>query len=470
VDRDIHRRRSKENPSRFRESSRTHALLEWTTDGFLALDHELRVTHFNTASEQSSGTSRTDALGKGYFEVCPQLQGSLVQRELTAALTTHTSKEFEYFHQHIRKWLLVRAYPTRTNGLWIFFHDITAQKQVLYETETAHQRTFEILESISDAFFAVDEEWRFTYINAPAEQVWRRKREQLLGKIIWDGFPNLVGTDFFLNLRRASGQRQRMRFIATLPTGRAIEVDTHPCAGGMCVYFRQLESSVVRRIRQSSRENAEQIVAAREEESQRIARELHDGAGQLVAALSVGIRALEDVRTMKEIKSRVRRLRTIATRTLDELTQLTHRLHGSVWREIGLLGALQRLASEISESHKLSVHLELEPLSELPLSLAAQESVYRIVQEALSNAVKHSKATRAEVAFRYRAPILDVKITDNGRGFNPQRLDATPGTHLGLRTMRERSEMLGGSLSIASLPRGGTRIIARVPVSKEKAA
>jgi PAS domain S-box-containing protein len=470
VNADLREKRSKKDPTRSRGFSRTHALLEWTTDGFLALDHKLCVTYFNAASEKSSGLSRTEALGKTYLEVCPELRGSVVQKEFTAALKKHARKEFEYFHAPIRQWFLIRVFPTRTNGLWVFFHDITKQKEALHEIQTAHQRTFEILESVSDGFFAVDEDWRFTYVNARAELAWGRKREHLLGKVIWDEFPSAVGTDFFSNLRRASAHRQRMRFSATSPVGRAIEVDAHPCAAGMCIYFRQLEWSVLRRMRQSSRELAEQVVAARDEERQRLAREIHDGAGQLVAALSIGIRALEDVRTLKAAKTRVRQLRHIATRAFDELTQFTHTLHGSILRELGLLGGLQRLASDMSRSHRLRVHLELDSLSELPLSITMQESVFRIVQEALSNAVKHSRARRAVVTFRYRAPILQVKITDDGRGFIPKSLDRTPGTHLGLRTMRERAEMLGGSLSIESSPEHGTSVIARMPVSKTKAA
>jgi signal transduction histidine kinase len=456
---------------------RTQALLEWTTDGFFALDHESRITFLKAGSEDSTRNPRTEALGKNYLQVCPELRGSLVQEKLAAAANSRTSTEFEYCHPPTGNWFLVRVYPSRS-GLEIFFHNITERKQAEYEMQTAHQRAFEILESVGDGFlaldgfFAIDEAWRFVYVNARAEQVWGRKREHLLGKPIWDEFPNAVGTDFFRKLRRAREQRRQAHFVAKALVGQHhLEVDAYPCAGGMCVYFHESAWNILGRSRDRSRELKEQVIVVREEERRRIAREIHDGAGQLVAALSVGIRALEDVNTAHGIKTRVRRLRRIAKRTLEELTHLTHGLHGSVLRNLGLPPALERLAADILKSHKLPVKLDnTRALLGLCLSLPAQESVYRIIQEALSNVVKHGHASRAVVSFRYRVPILQIRISDNGTGFNLHRMPPAAGPHLGLCTMRERTEMLGGNLEVNSAPGRGTRVIARIPLARAEAA
>ncbi len=442
-----------------------HDLLEWMAEGFIALDSKFRITYFNAASEQSLGTARAEAVGKSYLQVFPELKGSLVQKELTAALKADSSTHFEYFHPPIHKRFLVRAYPRRSAGLCIFFHEITERKQAEYERQTAPQQTFEILESISDGFFAVDGDWRIIYVNGRAEQAWKRRREDLLGRVIWDEFPRAVGSEFFLELRRAAEQQRRTHFMAECPLGRDIEIDACPCAGGLCIYFRRPARGVVSRARRRERVISEQTAVAREEERQRIAREIHDGAGQLLTALSIGIKALEDVRTLDEVKSRLERLQTIAGRTLKELDDLTDGLHPPALRELGLMPALHRLTAEMSESHKLRVKLEPDNLKSLRLPVAAQVGLYRIVQEALSNVVKHSQATRAVVAFSCPAAMLRVEISDNGHGFSLRRLHRAAGMHMGLRSMRERAEILGGRLLVESARGQGTRVIANIPVS-----
>jgi signal transduction histidine kinase len=125
----------------------------------------------------------------------------------------------------------------------------------------------------------------------------------------------------------------------------------------------------------------------------------------------------------------------------------------------GLVAALRKLVNALGSRHQLEVQLEAETEPQIPFEL--KESIYRIVQEALNNIAKHAKASRVEVLLDERADELRVSISDNGKGFDPSQDFAG---HLGLHTMRERAEKLGGTFSVESAPNRGSRIWVTIPV------
>jgi signal transduction histidine kinase len=126
--------------------------------------------------------------------------------------------------------------------------------------------------------------------------------------------------------------------------------------------------------------------------------------------------------------------------------------------EEGLVAAITKQTAAIEARHELKVRLSLGAEPEVPL--ATKEALYRIVQEALHNTVKHGAARTAEVSLAHERGQVAVTVRDNGRGFRTDQ--AFPG-HLGLRSMRERAETLGGTFSVTSTPRRGTTIRVEVP-------
>lgn len=430
---------------------------ELITDGFVALDRSARITYFNAVSESTSGTSRADALGNVLWEVCPQLKGTAVEKAIARAATSRHSAELEHFHGATKRWFFVRAHPTNNDGVWVFFHDITERKQLEIELQTIHQRTFEILESTKDSFFALDEDWRFTYVNGRAEQALGRRREDLLGKVIWDEFPEMVGTPMFGKLRASAKEQRRLHFEADFAKAGLIEADVHPCASGVCVYFRPASVFTTRNIA------PDEIVWAEERERRRIARDLHDGASQLLTALTVGLANLAEVKDLREAQVGARRLRMIASRALREISRFTHGPEDFDLQEGGLLKAVHAMVADWKAAYQITVTVALERINSLDLPISTQISLYRIMQEALSNVARHSGATRVRIQSRLQAGKLQLVIRDNGRGFSATvRNDR--GAHLGLRSMRERAEMLGGELEVNSIRGRGTSLAVTIPL------
>ena len=209
----------------------------------------------------------------------------------------------------------------------------------------------------------------------------------------------------------------------------------------------------------------ERTLSAQEEERRRIARELHDEAGQLLTALLVGLRTLEDARNLADVKAQGQRLREIAAQAIDEVGRLARGLHPTVLDDLGLGVALSRYAAEYAKTHNIAVDLALDEIDSASLPSAVQMALYRILQEALTNVARHSGARGVTIRFARSAAALEVAVTDDGCGFDAEAV-AVSSRRLGIQSMRERAAMLGGTVSFVSQPRG-TRILVQVPLRSQ---
>jgi signal transduction histidine kinase len=210
----------------------------------------------------------------------------------------------------------------------------------------------------------------------------------------------------------------------------------------------------------------EQVIAAQEEEQRRIARELHDETGQLLTSLLVGLRSVQDARTLQAAQAGAAELRRIATRTLDEVRRLAWGLRPSALDELGLVPALEHYATEYGQSQGITVDVQARGLDHTRLPAPVEITLYRIVQEALTNTAKHAKAESVSVVIQRHPSWVQVIVADDGCGFDVDAALRAPGswTHLGLHGMRERAALLEGSVTIESAPGEGTTIYARIPL------
>jgi PAS domain S-box-containing protein len=209
----------------------------------------------------------------------------------------------------------------------------------------------------------------------------------------------------------------------------------------------------------------EHTLAAQEEERRRLARELHDEAGQLLTAILVGLRSLEDARNLADVKAQGHQLREITAQAIDEVGRVARGLHPTVLDDHGLGVALSRYVTEYTKTHNIAVNLTLKELDSSKLPSAVQIALYRIIQEALTNVARHSRAKTVSIRFACLATALEVTIIDDGSGFDAKAVAVTS-HRLGIQSMRERAAMLGGTLSFAPR-RKGTKILVQVPLANQ---
>jgi two-component system, NarL family, sensor histidine kinase DevS len=201
-------------------------------------------------------------------------------------------------------------------------------------------------------------------------------------------------------------------------------------------------------------EGHQRAIAAQEAERARIARELHDETGQVLTALAVHLRAVEDEVPSPEARARLADLRRLVAAASAGVRELATELRPSGLREHGLAHAIAGQADRAREGHGLEVDLALGDLPrDLPEEI--EVAIFRVVQEALTNVVRHSGADRASVLATAHGRRLRLVVEDDGNGFDP----AAPTERLGLVGLRERVELLGGDLRIESAPGAGTAVI-----------
>jgi signal transduction histidine kinase len=206
-----------------------------------------------------------------------------------------------------------------------------------------------------------------------------------------------------------------------------------------------------------------QRIAAQEEDRRQLARELHDDVNQRLALLSIELDQLREDEQALPIRSRLQQLSAKTAALSVDVHTLARELRPSKLDHLGLVPAAQDFCREIGLAHEIQIEFEAK---DVPEQLTGDTAIclYRLLQEALQNVVKHSRALQVHVFLERKENRLVLKVFDNGAGFAPGELDDNQGFGLGLSGMRERVAPLGGMVVVRSAPGAGTKVYVTVPL------
>jgi PAS domain S-box-containing protein len=206
------------------------------------------------------------------------------------------------------------------------------------------------------------------------------------------------------------------------------------------------------------------LIESQEQERARIGRELHDDINQRLAMLGIELEQLTE--EPSEISRRVQELRTEVADISNDVQALSHELHSSKLEYLGVVAGIESWCKEFGGRQRMEIDFKNEVSSALPFEIGL--SLFRVVQEALHNAQKHSGVKRVEVQLTEQSNEVCLTIGDSGKGFDTEA--ARQSTGLGLTSMRERVGLVNGTISIESKPMGGTTIHVHVPLASEHEA
>lgn len=212
------------------------------------------------------------------------------------------------------------------------------------------------------------------------------------------------------------------------------------------------------------RQLAQQVVAAQEAERQRVSRELHDEAGQTLVALKFQLDIIRDELPAESgrLADQISKTAALIETTMHRVRLLAHNLRPPALDTVGLNRVLEDMCYEYAHQTQLSVHYTGEELPQLSSELSI--GLYRLLQEALTNVVKHAQARQVQVRLGSENGHIHLCVEDDGQGFDWVARRADPLTQgIGLLGMQERIQLLNGELQIESSPEGGTRLLVRVP-------
>jgi PAS domain S-box-containing protein len=210
---------------------------------------------------------------------------------------------------------------------------------------------------------------------------------------------------------------------------------------------------------------SQRLIEAQEEERARIARELHDDIGQRLPLLMINLMALCHRTSLDEIRDGINKAIQLASDIASEARALSHRLHSPNLDYVGLEAAASAFCRELAAQHKVKISLHSENIPpDLPRKVSL--CLFRIMQEALHNAIEHSGSQHFRVSLKGRGSDIELAVHDTGSGFKPEQ--AFKGRGLGLGSMKERLKLVEGKISIDSELGRGTTIHAWVPLSPRR--
>jgi signal transduction histidine kinase len=208
------------------------------------------------------------------------------------------------------------------------------------------------------------------------------------------------------------------------------------------------------------------VITAQEEERVRIARELHDEAGQALTSVLVGLKVMEKADDLQAAQALISDLKEIVTQTIDAVHDLATELRPSVLDDLGLIPALARYVRSCPVRFGFEASFEATGARAERLPREIETTLYRVAQEALTNVARHARASRAGVLLQQRSDAVVLIVDDNGIGFDPDHVtnSAEERERLGLYGIEERASLVGGHLTIESEPGGGTTLSVEIPL------
>lgn len=218
--------------------------------------------------------------------------------------------------------------------------------------------------------------------------------------------------------------------------------------------------------RAAQQEFSRRLLESQEQERQRLAADLHDSLGQsLLVIKNRAVMGLGQAADAEQVRGQLRHVSDMASEAIREVRSLAQALRPQQLEEVGLTRSLEAMIRRLAESSPVAFYADITGLDG---ALPREQEIhfYRVIQECLSNVVRHAQATRAEVTIRRDGPVLRARVRDDGRGLPAAARDGSEGG-LGLRSIRERLRALGGRVEFQTPPAGGTGVVIEVPARPE---
>lgn len=290
------------------------------------------------------------------------------------------------------------------------------------------------------------------------------------GTAIQDFITDKIGADAF--------SEEDQTLLLTLAGHAAVAIENAQLYGDaraardqMRAWNRDLEATVAERTREierMSRELTARVLQAQEEERGRIARELHDETAQSLVKLLIDLDLLKPyIAEDGPAGAGTTRLEQGLKRTLDEVRALSHDLRPPILEDFGLAAAVRAYAEDWLQTFNVPVQVEVRPGPGVRLPMELEIALFRIAQEALMNAGKYARAREVHVILSVTHDTVELVVQDDGEGFNLEQIrNPSRQGGLGIYSMRERTALLGGSLTVDSAPGKGTRVTLRAPIAE----
>ena len=451
------------------------------------LDRDFNFIRVNEAYARACQRDVSEFPGHNHFEFYPSEAKAIFEEVVKTKKPFQTFTHPFVFPDHPEwgitywDWTLVPILDDSGEVELLVFslNDVTQRKQ----TEEALTKTTQTLQALVHAspvgIDILDTDGNVKLWNPAAERMFGWKEAEILGHAL-----PIIPEDKQEEFRKAYGavlqghpftevetyrQRKDGSLIHVSISAGSIRDPNGNILGTMGILIditeRKRAETNLRNSRAQLRALAAHLQSVREEERKKIARELHDESGQLLASVHIGLSEMEREFPSTSSLKKLAEVKDLLTQIEEHLRNLSHELYPNILDDLGLLPALQSLAGKVSGRTGIRIKLEGSPNGRLRSSI--ETTLYRTVQEALNNVVKHANATTVNVKLLEADGLVHCSIQDDGVGFDVLKvLGQRTREGLGLVAIRERVENLDGTIKIHSAPNQGTQLHVAIPIER----
>jgi len=418
------------------------------SEGFMAMDRDFRINFINTVAEQILEQEPGFLVGKKMNDEFPAGAGKPFFNAYLQSVETGCYVQITEFSTALNKWIEGRLYPSQS-GVSIFFEDVTLRKKKEDESKSMEEKYVNLIQRIKEGFISMDKNFRYTYINKQAADMLKRDTVQMIGKTMWQEFPDLIGTETY-SAFQAAMQRQKYHGIIQYyePLDLWQEIHIYPSEQGLSVLIRditekkKLEINLINRREKENLRLTAATLEAQEKERNKIGQELHDNVNQILAATKLFLSIAKD-NPQKErdfIDSSMQNLQV----AIDENKKISHLLVTPDFNSISLTAMVRKLTDDMLTHSGITVLIHTDDFDEARLSGEQKLTIYRIAQEQSTNIVKYSRATEVCIDLSIRGGVFGMIIEDNGEGSDT--LSLTNG--IGLSNIKNRVQVFNGTSTI----------------------
>ena len=455
--------------ARFRDA----AIVESSEDAIASVTLDGVIASWNAGAQRIFGYTESEAVGKSVTILVPPerpdeenkiLETLKAGRRIDQFETVRVSKTGERIN------VSVSISPIRdSTGKMVGFSGISRD---ITERKRAEERLREYekaVEGAEDIIGVVDREYRLLLANRQYLRMRNMSREQVVGRFVRD----VLGKEVFETVIkpkldecfRGKVVRYERKFSYPTVGERDLLLSYFPieAANGTIDRVACILHDITdrKRAEEALAAMTRRLIEAQEQERSRIGRELHDDINQRLALLAIELEQLKD--NPVDVSNSLQQLLEKTNALSHDVQALSHELHSSRLEYLGVVSGMKSLCREFSERQKMEVDFRSDVSSPLPFEIGL--CLFRVLQEALNNAVKHSGVKRVEVQVVEQSNEVHLLVRDSGNGFDIEA--ARQGSGLGLTSMQERVRLVNGTIAFESKPMAGTTIHVRVPFKSE---
>lgn len=454
-------------------------------EGIAVYNSSLRIIRWNKSMEEITGIAESEVINKLTIDIFPDsLQDDMVLK-LSDALAGNTVMFQDIFLKTpARKdggWYNITFSPhINTNaeliGVIATYRDITQSKIAEVALSYSEDKYRQLVENVSEAITNIAIDGTVLFVNEVAANLVNLPSDKIVGKLAMDLIPKELRKNFVLGLNNIllRNQKQIFDFTIELPEGKkSFFISAQPVISSageimslMCLITditdRKNAEKELEHSREQLRNLAAHLESVREDERKEIAFEVHDELGQELTALKLDLSWVETklIGVEPKIKDKIVDMKNLIDITIDRVGNISTKLRPDILDHFGLMAAIEWVTGDFQKRSGISCELIFEP-DEINVYGNTATVIFRILQETLTNVIRHSKADIVEVLFREFDNKYELFVKDNGVGIRKEQISAP--NSFGLFAMNERARSVGGFVEIEGIPNKGTEIRLSIP-------